>query len=151
MRLTPCFGCPLRHGCALRDEWRAKVGGLGLRRADFKCPRLTAEIRPGRRVEILHPFFVRSHSYDEPYTRTDKPVRATIQTTDDRHRFSAIVDPGQFTVDDCAAVPRDGPGGQTDEQKIDRYRYRKRMRHARIVRFLDEPDRTPIHERAVTP
>lgn len=132
VRLNPCFGCPLRSGCELRDEWRRKVSGLGLRSATFRCPKLSAEIRPGRRIEIEVPYVAEiwRHSEDEVRERMGrKSVRATITIAMDDGRFCCTVDPGQIDED---IVP--------DGTDINRIRFRKPLRPQRIRCLLAGPD-----------
>lgn len=128
VRLNPCFGCPLKDGCPDRDDWRRKVSGLGLASARFRCKRLADQVRLGRRIVITAPVFGEG-DYGE-YDMARQPVHATISSVYPDHRFSAIVDRGQ--IEDMVL-----PG--TDPNQV---RFRKRMRHSRIVQFLDEPDGT---------
>ena len=122
VRLNPCFGCPLSEGCELRAEWRKRVSGLGLRSATFDCPHLTKAIRPGRRVEIMAPFAVWTDGhYDGPQMDIVKrPVAATITIAASGHYFVCTIDP-------------------RDDMET-KFRFRRKMRHSRIRRFLDEPD-----------
>lgn len=126
--INPCRGCPLREGCDQRDVFRKKVAGLGMISANFRCDKLGAEVRVGRRIVIEQPIAGESDSYGER-TIGRRDVKATIAAVDRRYRFSAIVDPGQIAAEEVA-----------DETKLDQYRFRKRMGHHRIRGFLDEPD-----------
>lgn len=122
VRLNPCFGCPLQEGCDLRPEWRKRVSGLGLRSATFDCPRLAKQLRPGRRIEIAVPFekWTDGH-FDGPQLEIFKaPVSATITYVCRSHHFVCTVDPHPDIAD--------------------KYRFRRRLRHSRIKRFLEEPD-----------
>lgn len=126
--IHPCRGCPLRDGCEQREVFRKKVGGLGLVSARFRCDRLAAEVRMGRRIVIQQPI-PGADNGDRYYPTTYRDVKATISAVDPRYRFSCIVDPGQINADEVS-----------NPDKLDRYRFRKRMSHQRIRAFLDEPD-----------
>jgi hypothetical protein len=128
VRLTPCFRCPLREGCELRDDWRRKVAGLGLTSAAFDCPKLSAELRPGRRIEISVPV-VYNYLNEEGYSMGRKDVAATITYVDPKGRFTCTVDPGQIDESMCP-----------DGMDINKIRFRRKMRHIRIRRFLLGPD-----------
>lgn len=134
--LKPCTGCPLRDGCKLRDEFRRRVNGLGLRSATFRCDVLAKALSPGTRIIVSHPITVETggdyHSgpqYD--VVREDLP--ATI-TSSDCDEFSCIIDREALVA---AIEAQEGEG----LDKVDTYRFRKTMKARRIVRFLDEPKR----------
>lgn len=129
--IKPCRGCPLRDGCEQKADFSKRVAGLGLRSVTFKCDLLAAEIRKGRRVVIHQPILGERGPWDDPYDVKigRKEVSATVTYVDGAYRFSAIVDPGQMTEDESK-----------DGGDLDKYRFRKRMFHGRLVRFLDEPD-----------
>ena len=125
--ISPCHLCPLRDGCALRDEFRAQARALGSAAISvaFRCPRLAKEIRPGRRVVVGHPQ-IDGHDRDDglPIIK-HAAVPATVTDVGRKHRFVCVIDPGAITIDESAhANPR----------------FRRRQAHYRIVRFLDEPD-----------
>lgn len=130
VRLNPCFGCPLRQGCELRDEWRAKVNGLGLSSATFKCPRLSDAIRPGRRITVELPRIVAVGNYEleEEARRGSVEATATVLGFDGLH-FTCVLDPDQAAFDEAPPV-----------HDPDKARFLKRRRYSRIKRFLDEPD-----------
>lgn len=140
VRINPCFGCPLRNGCEQRIEFTRRVRGLGARSVIFNCDKLAAALTPGTRIEIATP--VRDYRYhtssgsedigfDYKITRFNVP--ATI-TTKHPTTFACTIDrePLKAAMEKCG-------DGETD---VDRVRFRKTMRHSRIVRFLDEPKRT---------
>lgn len=132
VRINPCFGCPLRHGCERRAEFASRVRGLGLRSATFDCDRLAEALQPGTRIEIAAP--IRSYAkFGDDYTITRAHVPATI-TTNRRTEFACVVDrePLKAAMHTCG----------DEETDVDRVRFRRTMRHSRIVRFLDEPKRT---------
>jgi len=133
--LRPCTGCPLRSGCEQRDEFRKRVSGLGLRSATFNCSRLKAALEPGTRIVVRHPIKVAGggdHYYSPEYDIVRVELPATI-TSSDRDDFSCVIDRDALV----AAVEEN----EADPEKIDVYRFRKTMKHSRIVRFLDEPRR----------
>jgi len=137
VRINPCFGCPLRVGCEQRADFAKRVRGLGLRSATFNCERLAAALTMGTRIEIAAP--VRDYRYGGSedhgfeYSITRFNVPATI-TTQNPTTFACTIDrePLKTAMEKCG-------DGETD---VDRVRFRKTMRHSRIVRFLDEPKRT---------
>lgn len=129
MNIWPCHGCPLREGCARGDYVSREYHGLprdvraiGIR---VRCGgELVSELRPGRRVEITHPFRVaKAYSWaPNEFVTERRLVRATIKTVyKETYEFLAIIDDGQ------------GVEGQL--------RFRRKQKHTRIKRFLDEPDR----------
>ena len=128
--IKPCHGCPLRHDCELRDEWRQRLQGIGLRSATFNCPRLTAQLRVGRRVKINTVTGVHYDRYGESHAKR-QDVTATITGVQDT-KFSCVVDPDYISLD-----PDDHA---EDLRNIDRIRFRKTAPHTRIKAFLDEPD-----------
>lgn len=133
VRINPCHGCPLREGCEQRTEFRRRVSGLGLRSATFRCGRLDEALRPGRRIMISTPYMEDRSSYWEPdYRVRHKAVPATITGAHDG-TFTCTIDPGHVVGKiDC--------DGAADEESVEKYRFRRRMRAQRIIRFLDEPD-----------
>lgn len=134
--IRPCVGCPLREGCDLRADFRRKVHGLGLRSATFNCSILEAELRPGRRIIVLQPIavYVGCDAYEgEQRDIVRVEVPATI--------LSAKADVFSCVVDREALLKETEALNHAEEiDKIDTFRFRKAMRVARIVRFLDEPD-----------
>jgi hypothetical protein len=130
VRINPCFGCPLRVGCEQRAEFSKKVAGLGLRSATFNCARLSTAIAPGTRIVIASP--VRSIGDYDSYDITRVETPATI-TSSRGNEFACVVD-----REPLLEAMREHGDEETD---VDRVRFRKTMRHSRIVRFLDEPRR----------
>lgn len=130
--IFPCCRCPLREGCEQRAAFRAKVSGLGLQSAGFRCHRLKAEIRVGRRIVIMQPYLMDENEYSA-YERTIHrlEVKATITKTYNKYCFVCTVDPGQHPEDQI----------ESDED-VKTARFRRKQTHHRIVRFLDEPDAT---------
>lgn len=139
VHLKPCHGCPVprlttdQDCAAKRDEMRAKVRGLGLSSATFKCPVLAEHFRVGRRISINTPVlkYAGYHEYD--YRVSHVEVRATVLTFDGR-RFKCVVD-----LEDMERAQSEDQGEGVKEAKD--YIYRKPMLAGRIVQFLDEPDR----------
>ena len=80
--IRPCLRCPLRKGCDRREEIRRRVRelrDLAPREFIFRCAKLLAELRPGRRVVIIQPVAYENHAVAEPYTGfLRKAVAATI-------------------------------------------------------------------------
>lgn len=132
VRINPCHGCPAREGCKQREEFRRRVSGLGLRSATFRCDRLAAELRRGRRVLVPTPCPKATGRYydGDGWTVQMVAVPATITNSHDGW-FSCVIDPGRVY----------GGINGDETENTDKYRFRRRMRAARIVRFLDEPDR----------
>jgi len=132
--LRPCTGCPLRVGCKQRDEFRQRVAGLGLRSATFNCALLKSALAPGTRIVVRHPIGVETSGYSgEPYydiVRVELPATIIGSGRDD---FSCVIDRDALV----AAIEEH----EADADKLDIYRFRKTMKHTRIVRFLDEPRR----------
>lgn len=138
VRLNPCVGCPIvrgqpRDACSLRNEFRAKITGLGLRSATFNCPILAARLKPGVRITVSQPVKTESGSEYHEYDIERHHLPATI-TSADGNNFSCVVD-----RDALIAVIDDEDKEQL--ATVDRYRFRKTMKHSRIVAFLDEPPR----------
>jgi len=133
VRLNPCFGCPIYRGqkrdaCTTRNEYRAKIAGLGLRSATFNCPTLAERLKPGTRVQIMHPIF---HDGDwDGGSVSQEKVPATIHRQH-LNEFACVVD----------RQPLLELMLEEDAAKVDKVRFRKFMRHSRIVKFLDEPPR----------
>ena len=136
VRLNPCFGCPLGKSCELKADFKSRVSGLGLRSATFRCPKLKDALAVGTRIEIAAP--VRDYTkysggdgeFGFEYDITRVLVPATIVGCND-HKFACIVDREPL----LAAMLKHGDR----ETNVDTVRFRKYMRHSRIVRFLDEP------------
>lgn len=131
VHIKPCHGCPLRTGCQLRNEFRSKVHGLGLRSASFACPILDEKLQPGTRIEIGVPIFG-PDQYDESYHFTGRhKVKATILSSKNGS-FSCVVDPEhqEFMVENGGDIRNPGL-----------IRFRKTQKHHRIIRWLDEPKR----------
>jgi len=133
--LKPCTGCPLRNGCEQRDEFRKRVSGLGLRSATFNCERLAKAIQAGTRILVSHPIRVETGgSYEGPEYRIIRADFSATITNSDRDKFSCVIDR------DALVEAIDDQGGE-DSEKVDTYRFRKKMLARRVVRFLDEPKR----------
>lgn len=131
VRINPCYGCPISAGCELRDEWRHKVMGLGLRSVWFECPKLEDAIRPGRRVVIRHPVYDGDAEGGPEYVKHIE-VKATITTIrTPGHSFACVLDPGQITKEDLF---------DNTKATAHEIRWRKTQAHRRIQKFLDEPD-----------
>jgi len=130
-RINPCHGCPVRDGCEQRDEFRRRVSGCGARSVTFRCERLTEALRPGRRVMISTPYVDVRSDYDD-WRMAQKAVPATISGSHE-DKFTCTIDPGHVQ----GGLNNDG---EEDPASLDKYRFRKRMRAQRIIRFLDEPD-----------
>ncbi len=130
VRINPCFGCPLSKGCEQKSDYKRRVSGLGLRSATFRCAKLSEALSAGTRIEIAAPV--------RDYTQSDgvefEIIRALVPATiiaSKGHEFACIVD-----REPLLRAMRNRGDLETD---VDKVRFRKYMRHARIVRFLDEP------------
>lgn len=127
--IKPCRGCPARQGCDLRDEFRRRVSGLGLRSASFRCARLSSVVRLGRRI-LVSTMRLKNYSNYEPDYRLERvAVPATIVGYHDA-KFSCVVDKGSIYGDVDEDVP-----------VKDIWRFRKKKPVSQIIKFLDEPDR----------
>ena len=130
VRINPCHGCPLRTGCNLRLDFAQRVRGLGLRSAMFDCDRLSKTLAVGTRIVVTMPTF----SYDARDNEVvcgRREVKATIHASH-LNTFACVID--KSDMDDMV---EDGEISENvDPNKI---RWRKSMRHSRIIRFLDEP------------
>ncbi len=131
VRINPCYGCPIREGCEQKAEYRRRVSGLGLRSATFRCERLKTRIKPGTRIVVSMPIFGPSKYSDQDVFCGRREVNATIHSSDGMH-FACVVDKSE--IDDM-----EDSGQIAESADRDRIRFRKTMRHSRIVRFLDEP------------
>ena len=115
----------------MRDEFRAKVAGLGLMSATFACSVLKGKLAPGTRIVIGVPIF-RTNEYGDEFRFVGRrQVNATINASKGS-KFSCIVDPEheEGMIDDSGELTNPG-----------RIRFRKMQSHTRIVRWLDEPKR----------
>ena len=137
VRINPCFGCPLSKDCEQKADFKKRVSGLGLRSATFRCEKLTGALAVGTRIEIAAPIRdytergARSYGdYGFEFEIIRVAVPATIVASKD-HEFACIVDREPL----LAAMQNHGD----IETNVDKVRFRKYMRHARIIRFLDEP------------
>ena len=141
MTIQPCYLCPLRNGCAKREEFRKRIKGLHAVSVRFSCEILGAAIRRGRRIVIMHPYLV-----DSPDIEVHKAeVSATIASVASDYSFSAVVDRGEIERisddgEEMAPIKSYGVLMSTDD--VNCRRFRKRQKHTRIIRFLDEPDWT---------
>jgi len=131
VRINPCFGCPLRDGCELKREYSQKVRGLGLRSATFNCPILLSKMVRGARIVVTMPEIGPTMYGDSEVQCGRREVRATIHTVNGLH-FACVVD----RADVLAMKDDEVLAESADPERI---RFRKTMRHSRIVRFLDEP------------
>jgi hypothetical protein len=130
--IKPCRGCPLREGCVQRDNFRARARATqGAVSVTFRCDLLAEALRPGRRVVIRTPTREAVYSYDggEYDGVHHKEVKATIAASR-LGTFACVVDHGEIDDEEIFESVRD--------QSL--IRFRKRMLHSRIIRFLDEPD-----------
>lgn len=129
VHVKPCHGCPLGKGCQQRQEFRARVAGLGLRSATFNCQVLAEKLKPGTRIVVAVPVFGADEYGDEFHFAGRKEVEATI-TASKGNRFACLIDEKhqEFMVDN---------GGTLNDPS--RVRFRKMQNHTRIVRWLDEP------------
>lgn len=126
MHLFPCNGCPLAERCAQRAAFYARARAARCTSIRFRCDILGTELRPGRRIVITAPNieFAPGDYYGEPVAEVTGKIEipATITERHPGYRFTCTVDPGEhYEADDAR-------------------RWRKKMPHRRIVRFLDEPD-----------
>ena len=132
--IAPCHDCPLKQGCTQRDEFRRRTKGLNAASIKFRCDKLTAELRPGRRIELGAAVVGVGWGYDgeeDGVIRRDVPATITGATGT---RFTCVIDPGHIT---------ENPDGHSEETRdISALRFRRYQRHSRIRRFLDEPDAT---------
>lgn len=132
VRINPCHGCPLREGCEQRDEFRRRVRGLGLRSATFRCQKLDDALRQGRRIMVATPRIRDCGSGYYPDHRVEMvAVPATITGSRDGE-FTCVIDPGHV----YGQMSYEGDEIPPDEK----YRFRRKQRASRIIRFLDEPD-----------
>jgi hypothetical protein len=96
----------------------------------FDCSRLSATLGPGTRIVVTMPTF----SYDDRDNAVvcgRREVKATIHASHG-NTFACVVDKA-----DVDSMVEDGEVSEgVDPAKI---RWRKTMRHSRIVRFLSEP------------
>lgn len=130
VRINPCYGCPVKDGCEQRAVYRKRVSGLGLRSATFRCERLKERIKPGTRIVVTMPTLRWSEYGDTNIFCGRREVKATIHSSDGMH-FACVIDKSE--IDDMA-----DRGEVSESADPERIRYRKTMRHSRIVRFLDE-------------
>lgn len=144
--IKPCRLCPLRENCQQRDEFRARVRDLGsaARSVEFRCPVLSAEVRKGRRIIISQAYsgYVDDYYSCEPTEVTcgagRREIPATITFVWPDYSFQCTADKDAFEAIWSDEMP------ETLEKWMPK-RFRRRQKHHRIVRFLDEPDR-PITE-----
>jgi len=139
VRLNPCHGCPVPKLVAdadcisKRSEMRTKVRGLGLSSAAFKCPILPKHFRNGRRVSINTPILKYGRYHDDGFNVCWKEVKATVLAFDGR-RFQCVIDLADMEQ------AREESDKESDKEAKD-FIYRKPMLAARVVSFLDEPDK----------
>lgn len=142
--IAPCHGCPFRHGCAQRDEFKARTKGLGARHVRFACPVLDSELRPGRRIIMRARFMAPDeNSYEDAMSFWHGEVPATITAMRDNYKFSSIIDRDALTADQWDAV-------KERARMPELIHRRKAATHRRIVRLLDEPDADPDFDWAAT-
>ena len=135
VRINPCHGCPAKTDCDLYEQFRAVACGIGARSVSFRCERIKAELRPGRRVVVPTPRMRVRQVYSGSFYCLIEMVAApaTVTASDDAGWFSCVIDPGNVY-----GRPEEVTGEPSPPS--DKYRFRKKMRAARIIRFLDEPD-----------
>lgn len=136
VRINPCHGCFVRHSgntecAAIRAYFVRAVASIGLRSATFDCCVLAASIKPGARIVIRHPVSGTGYHYDggEYESIEKKEVTATITSVKPGGLFACVVDKDQIDEDEEISP------AVRDKNLI---RFRKTMKHTRIVRFLDE-------------
>jgi hypothetical protein len=80
--ISPCIQCSpsLKEGCELRESFKAKIAGLGLTSARFRCQRRLDAFRPGRRVlaTLTSAIQVDFGSYDPDVRYSDAKAPGTI-------------------------------------------------------------------------
>jgi hypothetical protein len=133
--IAPCARCPLREGCELREGFRKRAKGIDAVSIRFQCPCLGAEVRIGRRIVITAPSLSEYYCNEIPgviVRHVEVPATITVAYPD--YSFSATVDRGALDVTEMDECPE---GKEPKEE----HRFRRRQKHIRIVRFLDEPDR----------
>lgn len=118
VRITPCYRCPLREGCELRDEFRARARTAQAAAIRFKCQKIAAAMKPGTRILIDQPVAGDDCDDERGPQVYHAQMKATI-TASDGYRFACTVDEHELI----------------DERK---YRFRKMRPAYRIIRFLDE-------------
>ena len=130
--IHPCRMCPIRERCDLRANLRKRATATGARSVTYDCPRLSAELRPGRRIEISTPYLDRYDPDDGSPIIRRRVAPATVTSIDRSYRFTCVVDPS----------PEFGDKEMEFEEVRDRnlVRFRRRRRHSTILRLLDEPD-----------
>jgi hypothetical protein len=128
MRINPCHACPLRNGCEEKKAIQAKASGTGARSISYDCDKLEKELRIGRRI-LIENVILSPGDYEMEYSRSWFKVKATITGRSGYYRFACVVDPGQITEEMTV-----------EGIDINKIRFRRTMRHTRIVGFLDEPD-----------
>lgn len=138
--IAPCHDCPLKQGCEQRDEFRRRAKGMGAASIKFRCPRLAAELRPGRRVELASVIVGITPGYypDDGDHAVRRDVPATI-TGALGNKFTCVIDPGHISENPDDHRARD----------VSALRFRRSQRYARIRRFLDEPDMPVCKNRRV--
>lgn len=139
--LAPCHGCPFRHGCQQRDDFKARTKGLGARQVRFACPVLDRELRPGRRIIMRARFMSPDENLwgDEVMAFWNGEVPATITAMREDYKFSSIIDQDALTAEEWAAV-------KERAHQPELIHRRKAATHRRIVRLLDEPDADPAFD-----
>lgn len=108
--ITPCYRCPLRHGCSERVALRKKLKPLGLKRVEFECAKFKKEFRIGRRITLRSRYAYR-------------PEASGYITDISGFKFRATVDDHQDYDD----------GGEI-------MRFRRMRNYGNILRFENEPD-----------
>lgn len=139
VHLKPCHGCPIPHKVGdkrcieKRAEMRAKVSGLGLTSAKFKCPILADRFQPGTRITINTPVLRYGRYDDDGYAVSHVEVAATVLHFDGT-RFQCVVDLDEME----RAQEQDQSETDKDPKTLI---FRKPLLPARVIRFLDEPRR----------
>lgn len=137
VHLKPCHGCPIpekvgdKRCLEKRAEMRAKVSGLGLTSAKFKCDILAEYFSPGTRLTINTPILLCGGYHDDGYRTSHVEVKATVLGFY-RDRFQCVVDRSEMV----RAQEHDESDNSKDPAA---YMYRKPLLPSRVIRFLDEP------------
>ena len=139
--MAPCHDCLIKRGCDLREDFRQRIAGLGARSVRFKCSILDRELRMGRRVQVRMTLpdeerWSPSPYYDHDGSWRERVVSGTLLSGPTRdYRFGFLIDADALSDEEWT----EAQAGLRNPEKV---RTRSRLRHSRIVSFLDEPDRS---------
>jgi len=102
----------------------------------FNCTKLDAALAKGTRIEIDVPIRTPT-DYAYEYNIVKIPMPATIIVSKG-NKFACVIDRDAMAqaIEDYADVDEE------KEHDVDKFRFRKFMRHSKIKRFLDEPKST---------